>query len=140
MSRSKRVLVIEPSSMVRLLLETHLKKAGHQVMPYADVASVLRDVPTFQVLAPEVILLAVDTRLPTWFEEAQQLRRVWGPQVLLVALLSCRERERLEVQRALNRLPALYVHQPVEMPFVLSLVFALHATPGARALEVEANS
>lgn len=129
MSRSKRVLVIEPSPTVRLLLELHLKQAGHQVIMYPDVEALTRDVLRFQQMPPEVIFLAVDTMLPDWLEEAQQLRRVWGVLVLLIALLSCRENERQVVQRALNVLPALYVHKPFQLQFVLALVFALHVVP-----------
>lgn len=125
--KEQEALVIEPSPTVRLLLEMHLKKAGHQVILYAAVSALMQERARFQQEPPEVIFLAVDTTLSTWLEEAQEIRRVWGVPTLLIVLLSCRESKREQVQRSLNALPALYVHKPFQLQFVLALVFALHA-------------
>jgi CheY-like chemotaxis protein len=118
----KRIFIIDPSRTLQILLSTHLKQLGHQVVMSGSPAEALPMLVALKEV-PDVILLTLDTEK----KEAYKLVRYVKKQTIyaqthLVALVH--KEEQAAIQRTLGEERVSYLPMPFQVQQVLALVSA----------------
>jgi DNA-binding response OmpR family regulator len=118
---SKRVMIIDPSKTIQILLSMNLQKAGHRVLAYSTPREAWQAMESMSEV-PEVILLFVGYQRSGYGLIASVHASPRYAHTHLVALV-LRE-ERASIQRRLRHIPVSYLVKPFEMQEVLALIDA----------------
>lgn len=127
---SKRILVIDSTRVIRLLLHLHLAQAGHQVIAVEDARKGWETLQALQQEVPEIIFLGVHV---PGEEDLRVLHSIvahaWLARTTVIVVVSREDSAR--VQRALVGRPIQYLVKPFRIQDALAL-----ASPAANALPV----
>jgi CheY-like chemotaxis protein len=128
---SKRILVIEPSKTLQVVLSHCFK--GHQFILCGTPGEALQMLPTLRV-APDLVFLAIDQKKEAY--EVVEYLKVHGgySRTSLVAMVL--PEEKAGIQRTLNGTHVSFLIKPFRIEEVLAL--ALASLPGASAAEIRA--
>ena len=118
---SRRILVVEPSRTIQILLRTCFENAGHQVITRKTPQEALRLLAGLQA-APDPIFLAIDYE-KTAYQVIQYVQaHAQYAHTGLVALVL--QEEQADIQRALKGSNVRYLVKPFLIQDALALVSA----------------
>lgn len=126
---SKRVLVIEPSSTIRTLLEIYLQQDGHMVAIFASNGEA-RDAlahPQFRLYPPDIIFVAINALQLESYRFIEELKQqFFDTSTRIIAMVAQEERKQQQLHYLLQegKLIALL------KPFRIQDARALVSTPG----------
>jgi DNA-binding response OmpR family regulator len=117
----KRVLVIDGSRTIQLVLRTNLRDAGHKVLTCStpeEAVAVLAVLAT----APDIIVLSIDYAKEA-YKVIEHVREHWQQvSVRFVAMVLLEEMQ--AIQKTLKEIPVDYLIKPYRIQEVLTLVSA----------------
>lgn len=115
----KRILAIDQSSTIQVLLATFLEMEGHQVITCSTAREAVAILSGLQQL-PDVIILSIDYHKEAYrvFEYTQAHERYSG--IRFVAMVLPAELD--SIQRTLQGREVSYVHKPFHIQDVLASV------------------
>ena|SRR5256885_1319593 len=121
--KGKRIIVIDPSRIIRTLLTINLRQAGHQVITAATVFEGMEMLKWLQCEPPDVIFLAMHTEQQhDDFEVLRYIQRHPLYSGLPLILMMTQEDSERGQLRQLVRRHAPCLIKPFQMSEVLSLV------------------
>ncbi len=133
---SQRILIIEPSRIIRLLLDIHLRQAGHRVIVTDGPQEGLRVLRGLNKDVPDLIFMAVHAQCKEDYQVIHYLQEhAHYAHTTMVPMLTRKESER--ELRTLARTHSPCLIKPFRIQDALSLAFFSGGSclPGASEVE-----
>lgn len=125
---SKRVMIIDPSKTIQILLSMNLQKAGHRVLAYSTPQEAWQAMAGMSEVPDYIfVFLGYQRSVYSLIAYVHSLPRY--AQTHLVAMV-LRE-ERASIQRRLRHIPVSYLVKPFQIQEALALVDAPLPTSGS---------
>ena len=117
---TKLIVVVEPSRIMRKLLEAHFQLAGHCVVTFEHYTDALHTLPRYPAQAPGLAFVAVHARIPESTRLLQCLRQL-HPHMPIAAITTQEDSIQHTVQKVVQETNAVLVITPFRIEDVLTL-------------------
>jgi DNA-binding NtrC family response regulator len=122
---NKRILVIEPSRTIRVLLDITLRNAGHHVAAFADTAAAFAFLSQGQVHRepPDMAFVALHSSAKESYKVIATLIRRY-PHLLMIVILQPEEGQ--TAQQRIQAIGAMYLMRPFTVQDILACTTSVY--------------
>ena len=117
---TKLIVVVEPSRIMRKLLEAHFQLAGHCVVTFEHYTDALHTLPRYPAPTPDLAFVAVHARIPESTRLLQCLRQL-HPNTIIAAITTQEDSTQHTMQKVVQETNAVLVIAPFRIEDVLAL-------------------